>query len=362
MTTNSAREGSGKKARDYLLVARIGLKSLHAQWLAGGADRNYDVFFSSYDAQIAPIQGDGVYFEYRAGSKVAGYDGLLREYSDFFSQYKYIAFFDDDIEASPACISGLFSRCDQHNLKIAQPALTWDSHFTYAALLQQRGYGLRYLNFIEMMCPIFRRDILERVAPLYALGYESGIDLIWCNLVAEGPRDFAVIDEFAVRHTEPVGGNKSANGFVDGRLYEDDIHAILALFQLPWLRATPFAAIDHAGREIRSPLRLLFGAFTLFAAAPRRQPVAARLRAIVVHLRHLWQGAAGNRRISLPAALVKSLADAQAQASARPREEAGRRPAPRRLPAPYPLGLRRQADRREAEAVQSGLAFRRKDR
>ncbi|MGO4337698.1 hypothetical protein AB4037_22540 [Labrys sp. KB_33_2] len=323
MTRNGTEDGLEQRPRKYLLVARIGPKSLHAQWLAASADRNYDVFLSSYDTSLPAIAGDGVYFEYRSGSKVAGYDGLLREHAEFLGRYKYICFFDDDISATPSSISGIFSRCDQYNLKIAQPALTWDSHFTYACLLQQKRYALRYLNFVEMMCPVFRHDILERIAPLYALGYESGIDLVWCNLVAEGPGDFAVIDEFPVRHTEPVGGNKVANGFVDGRLYEDDIHAILALFRLPWLRATPISAVSRSGREINGRMSLLLSALVLLAAMPLRRPVAGRFRAILVHWRHLWLGAAGNVHTEFPAGNADRSPGYGVLPSCKPRESAG---------------------------------------
>ncbi|WP_156771395.1 hypothetical protein [Labrys sp. WJW] len=364
MTTNGSGDGSEKRVRKYLLVARIGPKSLHAKWLAAGVDRNYDVFLSSYEPNSPAIQEDGVYFERRLGRKVAGYDGFLRENAKLISRYKYICFLDEDIEASPASINGIFSRCDQHNLKIAQPALTWDSHFTYACLLRQRRYALRYVNFVEMMCPVFRRDILERIAPLYALGYESGIDLIWCNLVAESPRDFAVIDEFPVRHTEPVGGNKSANGFADGRLYEDDIHAILAQFRLPWLRATPFSAVGRSGRESSGRKSLLPWALVLLAAAPLRRPMAGRLRAILVHWRHLWLGAAGNMRTKFPAGIAGRFADAAVRATRRPMEMTGRHIPMQGMP-PVPSlrsGLRRQADRRETISAEGGLTFRREDR
>ena len=364
MTRNGTDDGSEKRARKYLLVARIGPKSLHAQWLATGADRNYDVFLSSYDASSPAIRGDGIYFEYRSGSKVAGYDGFLRDHVNFLRRYKYICFLDDDIEASPSSLNGIFSRCDQHNLKIAQPALTWDSHFTYACLLRQKRYALRYLNFVEMMCPVFRHDVLAQIAPLFALGYESGIDLVWCNLVAEGPRDFAVIDEFPVRHTEPVGGNKVANGFVDGRRYEDDIHAVLALFNLPWLRATPFSAICLSGRETNSRTSLLLWSLVLLAAAPLRGPTAGRLRAILVHWRHLWLGAAGNIRTKFPTGIAGRFTGYGARPSRKPMEPAGRRaPMPGLVPAsPFRSGLSRQADRREAIPVEGGLTFRREDR
>jgi len=49
------------------------------------------------------------------------------------------------------------------------------------ACSSSRGFKLRHMTFIEMMAPVFRRDVLQQVRPLFELGFESGIDLIWCN-------------------------------------------------------------------------------------------------------------------------------------------------------------------------------------
>ncbi|CAM5766707.1 hypothetical protein LMIY3S_01912 [Labrys miyagiensis] len=289
-----------KTSKDYLLVSRIGRKSLHMRWLATADDRNFDVFLSCYDVTVPVTAGEGIRFEYRPGKKVAGYAGFMKEYASLLRDYKYICFFDEDIDVDAATIAGAFDLCRQHNLKIAQPALTWDSHFTFAALLQQPGFDLRYINYVEMMCPFFRQDILERVAPLYSLGFESGIDLVWCNLVSESPRDCAVIDRFPVRHTEPVGGNKAANGFVGGRIYEDDIYAVLKMFKLPWLRTVPFGGIEHSGRQTTSRLQLFLTAIPLLGAISQQKPFRWRLRAVMVYLYHLLLGPAANIKVSLP--------------------------------------------------------------
>jgi hypothetical protein len=291
---------SERKGKEYLLVSRMGRKSLHACWLAPASARNFDVFLSCYDPNVPAVTGEGIRFEYRKGKKVEGYSGFLSEYASLLRNYKYICFFDEDIDVNAEAISGAFDVCSKYNLKIAQPALTWDSHFTFAALLRQPGFELRYVNYIEMMCPFFREDILERIAPLYSLGFESGIDLIWCNLVSESPEDFAVIDRFPVRHTEPVGGNKAANGFVGRRIYEDDIYAILKMFKLPWLRTVPFSGVEQSGGRIAGRLHLFLAAIPLLGAVSLQRPFMYRLRAVLVYLRHLLLGPAPNIKVSLP--------------------------------------------------------------
>ena len=287
-------------ASRFLLVSRIGRDSLHRHWLGDGADRGFDVLLSAYDESAPPVMAAGVTFEYRPGSKVAGYAALFDAHAQRIDTYDYVAIFDDDLLADARAIARLFAIVADQNLKIAQPALTHDSHFTYAALLRHPSFRLRYVTYVEMMCPVFRTDVLRRVLPLFALGYESGVDLIWCNLVWESPRDFAVIDETPVRHTRRVGALKARNGFVGDRRYEDDIHAILARFGLPWLPCLPYGALDRAGAPVAGRLAYAADAARLAFVAPRHPPLRDRMRNIAVYWSHLLRRRARNLPTAWP--------------------------------------------------------------
>lgn len=284
--------------RRFLLVTRIGSKSLHDQWLKSETERAFDVALCSYDASIPKIEGDGVYFEYSPGKKVSGYSDFLDNRQEVWKDYDYIMLMDEDISTDTASINRMFEISSRENFKISQPSLTRDSHYTFAALLQQKHWQWRCVNYIEMMCPIFRKDILLEVAPLYRSGYESGIDLIWCNLVYETPKDFAVLDCVPVRHTEPVGGNKAANGFVEGKRYEDDIYAVLKTYGLPWLSCTPYLGVSKSGREVKSRLVFFLTGLSVFLAVPLQRPWAGRLRSALVHLKHLAFRPAQNIKVS----------------------------------------------------------------
>ncbi len=282
----------------FLLVSRVGPQSLHRRWLGEAADRGFDVLLSAYDRAVPPPDAPGVTFEYRPGPKVAGYATLFEAHRHRLEQYDYVATFDDDLIAEPGGIARLFEIVADANLKIAQPALTHDSHFTYAALLRHPSFRLRYVTFIEMMCPVFRTDILLQILPLFALGYESGIDLIWCNLVHDAPTDFAVIDEAPVRHSRRVGAAKAMNGFVRGRRYEDDIHGIVDLFALPWLPCVPYSAVRLNGKSADHRSALLRDAARLALVAPRHAPILDRVRNIAVYWNHLLRRPARNLRVS----------------------------------------------------------------
>lgn len=286
-------------ANPYLLISRVGAHSLHETWLGPVADRGFDVLLSAFDDNVVDPGQPDVFFERRAGSKVAGYGAVFEAHAELISRYAYVAVFDDDLSISAAALLQLFEIADAHDLKIAQPSLTHDSYFTYAGLLHNPAYRLRYVNYIEMMCPVFRADVFREIQPLYDMGYESGIDLIWCNLVATSPQDFAVIDDVCVRHTRPVGTLKAANGFTGTKRYEDDIHALLDRFNLPWLSCVPYAGIHRDGLVTRDRLELFVSSLRLAGAIGRCPDYRHRARSVAVHWKHLLTRKALNVPISL---------------------------------------------------------------
>lgn len=283
-----------------LLISRVGPHSLHKHWLAPGNARNFDVLLSAYDPACEAPAGDSIFFEYRPGRKVAGYAEVLREHREMLRQYDYVALFDDDLLIDSIALDKMFDIARTYDLKIAQPALTPDSFFSYAALLHHPGFLLRYVTYIEMMCPVFRADILERIAPLFEMGYESGIDLIWCNLVTETARDFAVIDAVTVKHTRRVGVGKAANGFTGGKRYEDDIAGILDRFGAPWLPCAPYGAVRTDGGYTTRRSALAANALGLAMAVPRQRPMKMRARNYAVYLKHLLTAPARNMPLDWP--------------------------------------------------------------
>lgn len=286
-------------ASRFLIASRIGKRSLHADWLDGAGRRGFDVLLSCYDPDVRIPERPGVTVEHRPGAKVAGYAGLMRDRPEIFHRYDYICFMDEDIRVDADTLAGLFDTCSGISPKIAQPALAWGSYFSYAGLMQQPNFAFRHVNFIEMMCPIFRSDILKKIQPLYELGLESGIDLIWCNEVYEGPRDFAVIDAFPVLHTEPVGGRKADNGFTGGREYESDILDILDRYGLPRLRLAVYEGVLPDGRRVTGRLRLALASLSVFGALPRQPKPRTLVKCGADMLAHqIFHGA---RNVPMPA-------------------------------------------------------------
>lgn len=286
-----------------LLISRVGPRSLHRHWLGDSrAPRGFDVLLSAYDPAVIAPDGEGILFEHRPGSKVAGYGALLRAHRALLARYDYVALFDDDLLIESADLARLFTIVREHRPRIAQPALTPESYFTYAALLRHPGFVLRHMSYIEMMCPIFRADVLDRLIPLFELGHESGIDIIWSNLAWEKPQDLAVIDAVPVVHTQRVGGRKADNGFVDGRRYEDDIAAILARFGAQWLPCLPYGGISADGQMLKGRGAMMSAALGLACAVPLQRPIKMRARNLAVYWKHMLTARARNMVLDWPTA------------------------------------------------------------
>jgi hypothetical protein len=272
-----------------LVVVRAGPNSLHRAWTArSGPKPSFDLLVAAYDPSAIDADNDHIRHMDIPGTKVAGWGHLFTEHPGLLDEYEAIALIDDDIETTVAAIEQCFDMGRKYNLAIWQPGLSADSHITYAASLANPRLDMRFVNCIEMMCPFFSADILRAVAPLFSLGFESGLDLVWCSLAHGRGLDCAVIDRIAVRHTRPVGQKKQENGFSGGRIYEDDIYAFLKLFDMEWPSWVALRAIDRNGRTLTSKISL-----TMHAAAPfvtwQDSPRGARswrMKAASIHLRH----------------------------------------------------------------------------
>ncbi len=297
---------SDKSGRRNLVITRAGGSSLHGSWLSPSGDRNFDLLVAAYDAQAIEVDGDGVEHLFIPGFKVEGWRKLFESHPDILDRYDRIALLDDDLATCARDISACFDIGAERGLALWQPSLTWDSYATYGATLSNPALYMRYVNYVEMMCPFFRSEELRRIVPIFSLGYETGVDLVWNSLVSE-PSKIAILDCIKIRHTRPVGREKSLNGFAE-KEYEDDIHACLKKFEAEWPSAVAAAAFSRGMREIGSPVAIGWRTLALAPSilkAPRGNRLY-RARMVADHIRH--QFTRRGRRIDGAAAILARLA------------------------------------------------------
>ncbi|MCW2316495.1 hypothetical protein M2322_002043 [Rhodoblastus acidophilus] len=237
--------------RKNLVVVRAGKNSLHPRWLAGATPRSFDLIVSRYDAAAAFDHGPDVRVVLRPGGKWDGLHAVLSE-PGLLDGYDYILLPDDDLDMTAADIEAIFAAMRRHDLDVAQPALSWDSYFSHFSVLACPGFGLRYVNFVEIMAPCLRRDVLEKILPEFAHTMSGfGLDYVWCRLSEDPRRRAAILDSIPVRHTRPIGRVLRGHMAKQGVVAEDEEAVLRARFGVTGRhRPLFYAAIDASGRRI----------------------------------------------------------------------------------------------------------------
>ncbi len=237
--------------RKNLVVVRAGKNSLHPRWLEGAGDRSWDLVVSLFDPQAVFDHGDDVRVTLCSGGK---WDGLFTTLNapGALSGYDYVLLPDDDLDMKAADIEAIFAAMRRYDLDVAQPALTWDSYFSHFSVLACPGFTLRYVNFVEIMAPCLRREVLEKILPDFAHTMSGfGLDYVWCRLSDNPLGRAAILDSVAIRHTRPIGRVLRGHMAKRGVVAEDEEAVLRARFGVSGRhRPLFYAAIDDQGRRI----------------------------------------------------------------------------------------------------------------
>lgn len=270
------------------MIVRAGRGSLHPRWLEGADTPRFDLLVAAYEEGAESSSQYQSSLIHIPGSKIAGYHQLFRQRPELLDQYEYFGLFDDDLLTTAGDINRLFALGKAHGLNLFQPALSWDSYFSYAATLANPGqFQLRYTNTVEMMCPVFSRDYLRRALPLFGLGYETGIDLIWARLSNDPWFRYAIIDAVAVTHTRAVGSTKDQQGFDADKGYEAQISEVLDRFGATFRGYVTYGGIDRQGRRVVSRQLMAWHSLSVWGAW-RSTPLPLRIfaRFVTDYTRH----------------------------------------------------------------------------
>ena len=259
---------------ENLVIVRAGRNSLHTGWVEGPDRPNFDLLITAYEQGVPRPDSPKVAAFDLPGWKVAGFAQVFARMPEIFTKYKRIALFDDDLQINTASINALFEIGKAYRLDLWQPSLTWDSYFSYACFLQNPAFTLRYVNFVEMMCPFFSTRHLQSVAPLFTIGQETGIDLVWARNFEVPWFRSAVIDRYAIRHTRPVGLLRQKQGFRASERYDDRMAEVLARFGTTFHGPVSYAAIDTSGTRVLGRAGIALRAARIlraFAKTPMRK-------------------------------------------------------------------------------------------
>lgn len=195
-------------ARRFLVFVRSGPGSLHPEWLRQDPARNWDCVVSYWGAEPEPC-GE----EWRDGSgwlKWDAFTDFVTKHPEFLERYEYILLADDDLRFKPGGITKLFLECEQSGLGLLQPALALGSWVNHPVTLQRPGSRVRRTTFVEMMAPVFSREVLGELLDTFLLTPSSlGVDWIWAHRL-RGRDLIGIVDAVPVVHTRCTDPTKGA--------------------------------------------------------------------------------------------------------------------------------------------------------
>lgn len=190
--------------RRGLVVVRAGRSSLHESWRQGARAGEWDLLVSPYQEGVA---GGGPVVP---GHKWDGLHKLLTA-DRRWQAYDYIWLPDDDLAISGEAIAAFFDACRARQVALAAPALSEDSHWSFALTLRNRSFAVRATTYVEVMAPCFRQDVLARMLPTFDWSHRGagwGICVLWAHFLRH--RDIYIFDHLTMTHTRPVGALRNA--------------------------------------------------------------------------------------------------------------------------------------------------------
>lgn len=148
------------------------------------------------------VQESAKYYVVDKGFKHHIYKRFIEKY-DILDQYDWIWMPDYDVHLEADDIERLFRIAQDYNLNICQPSLTHDSYHSFPLVLNDPMKFMRYTNYVEIMCPLFKTEALKKVLGTFTMTYSGwGQDFIWARDL--NYERFAIVDDVQARHVKPV--------------------------------------------------------------------------------------------------------------------------------------------------------------
>lgn len=171
---------------------------------------NYDLFIIDYTSEEnnSPLRSfaDLNVFETNGGYKYQNIKKLILKL-DLLGKYDYFWFPDWDISFVENTLETLFHSAKIYNLDLCQPSLSLDSHISWSITQHNPETILRYTNFVEVMCPLFKNSFLKEVIWTFDLNFSSwGLDFLWPTISEN--KNIGIVDLVVVKHERPISSHE----------------------------------------------------------------------------------------------------------------------------------------------------------
>ena len=163
--------------REYLIYTSAGEDANVKVW-ASSKSRNYDIWVTNYTDQPDLNKEYADYYNEHIGTKITNLYDVFLNHPDILRQYKAIMVADDDVLISPRWLSRLFKLSVEYDLWMLQPAFSRFGKISHPLTARRLSSDLRFVNFVEITCPIFPTHKLVDFLSVYSLDMPSptGLD------------------------------------------------------------------------------------------------------------------------------------------------------------------------------------------
>jgi len=206
-------EKIGSPRSKYLVYTSAGDKANLHCWLKGY--RNFDLWITYYGNQRNRYKDIADFYNVRKDAKFPNLRYVYQQWKNILNSYQAVFVLDDDLIFKGSSISRLFEIREQYDLWLLQPAFDPRGKISWPITRVQPRNFLRYTNYVEVGCPLFRKDKLDDFMKIYdpvLVGF--GID--WWFLDVLGPNKkgrIAVID--AISCINPFNIAKGGQSEID---------------------------------------------------------------------------------------------------------------------------------------------------
>jgi len=195
--------------RKNLLISPVGKNAFEIckGWIS--TDRSYDIMFIYYDMDgYENFKNTADYFVLTKGFKFPLIHQILSENLELITKYNYFFFPDDDIRITSRDIDRLFSFATSKKISVCQPSL-YPKNFTWPITKNNPDTLFRYVSMVEIMCPVFSKDALNKCLPSFTESYSGwGLEVAWYRLLGSKQKQFIIYDLVIAIH-EGVRGSGS---------------------------------------------------------------------------------------------------------------------------------------------------------
>jgi len=148
------------------------------------------------------MYGSAKYYVNDKGFKHHIYKRFIEKHG-ILDQYDWIWMPDYDVHLEADGIERLFRIAQDYNLNVCQPSLTHDSYHSFPLVLNDPTKFMRYTNYVEIMCPLFKTEALKKVLGTFTMTYSGwGQDFIWARDL--NYERFAIVDDVQAKHVKPI--------------------------------------------------------------------------------------------------------------------------------------------------------------